>query len=86
MTALTIAGKVGGSLAPSVLGFVLAYVAFDKANVTALAASGIHAAITLLPALYLALSLAFIAIYPVTRERLEGLRAKRAAEGAKYAE
>ena len=86
MTALTLAGKVGGSIAPSVLGFILAYVSFDKGNITALAASGIHVAITLLPALYLALSLIFIIVYPVTRERLEGLRAKRAAEGAKYTE
>ena len=86
MTLLTLPGKISSSLAPSVLGFVLAYIAFDRANVTATAAAGLHATITLLPILYLVLSIICILFYPLTKERVEALRAEKKAEGAKYVE
>ena len=78
MTCMTLPGKISSSLAPGILGFILAAIAFNKNNVTAEAISGLHATITLLPVAYLALSIVFILFYPVTKEKIEALRSEHA--------
>lgn len=77
MTLMTLPGKVSSSLAPSILGFALAAVAFNKGNVTAAAAEGIHTIITLAPAAFVALSIVCILFYNVNKEKVEAMRAKR---------
>lgn len=79
MTCMTLPGKVSGSLAPAILGFVLAAIAFNKANVTPEAAAGLHMVITLLPALYVAISIVCILFYTVNKQNLDKLREENEA-------
>lgn len=80
MTLMTLPGKMSSSLAPSILGFALAFIAFNKDNVTAFAAQGIHTIITLGPAIFVVLSIICILFYNVNKEKLDAMRAKYDAE------
>lgn len=77
MTCLTVPGKISSMLSPAILGFALATIHFDKANVTPQSAEGIRVLLSVMPGILIGLSLVLGVLYPVTAEKLQALRKQK---------
>lgn len=80
MTCLTVPGKVSSMASPAVLGFGLAFIGFDKTNVTEAAAAGIRGLLSGLPGILIVVAFVLFLLFPVTKEKLQALREEKARQ------